>query len=420
MPQKAFRKILSRELQRIDSANSAKRNERIITGFTNHPNPRACIDGEEFVIWNSNDYLGLRHHVTLKRAEAAATETYGTGPGAVRFISGTCNVYKDLERAIAQFHKREDAMVFSSAFAANLAVIASVTKGQSKNSLVDDSTLVLSDALNHRSLIEGIRVAGLSKDNVHVYNHLDIQHISQLLEQHAGTFVRVWILTDGVFSMLGEVIPLNRMRDATNRFQDAYEQGVWILVDDSHGVGAVGKTGRGVEEVTGAHADILVGTLGKGFGCDGGYIAGEKVLIEYLRESASTYIYSNPMSPGAAGAALEAIRLVDSEEGISLLESLGENIAYFKQCAADLSVPLAADAIHPVQPVFIGDPAKAVALREYLYTHKALVSAITYPVVAAGADEIRIQISALHDRGEIDILLNAIKNFLLAYPSKTE
>src|SRR3989338_10854258 len=173
MPKKAFFESLEKEIARIDNSKTAKRNEKIIEGFTKEDVHKAIINGKKYLVFNSNDYLGLRFDKEVKKSEREASEKYGAGPGSVRFIAGTYQVYKDLERALAKFHGRDDAMIFSSAFAANLAVISCLIKGQSKDSLVLSNTLVISDALNHRSIIDGVRVAGIKSEQKAIYKHLD-------------------------------------------------------------------------------------------------------------------------------------------------------------------------------------------------------------------------------------------------------
>jgi len=410
MSRQNFFKLLESELDRIDGVKTSKRNEKIITGFTRDSSPRAIIDSKELLIFNSNDYLGLRFHPELKKAEAMASEEFGTGPGAVRFISGSLAPHKNLEAKLAKFHNREDAMVFSSAFATNLATIFSLIVGQSKDSVVDSDVLVISDALNHRSIIDGIRIANLPKEQKEIFAHMDVADLERILKENVNKYKRVIVITDGVFSMLGEVQKLKEIREMVDNYDDKYPQGVLLIVDDAHGIGALGDTGRGTEEVTGVQADVLVGTLGKGLGADGGYVVADKTIIDYLRESAATYIYSNSISPGTASAGLRAVELLDEKEGQTRIKNLKENIKYFKQLARENNFKMAADSIHPIQPLLIGDPDKSKSLVEYLYKNDILVTSINYTVVAKGSDEIRIQLSATHTKEDIDRLIEAIRN----------
>ncbi len=286
MSKENFFNLINKEIKRIDETKTEKRHEKIIEGFDE--NKRAIINGKKYLIFNSNDYLGLRFNKKINKAEEEASKKYGSGPGAVRFISGTMKVHKDLEAKIANFHKREDAMIFSSAFAANMAVLHCIIKGQSKTSLIDGNTLVISDELNHRSIIDGIRVAGLAKENKTIFKHMELDDLDKVLEQNKGKFKRVLVVADGVFSMLGEYIDIGKMQKIVEKYDSDYEEGIISAIDDSHGVGCFGKTGRGCEEKTNGKCDILIGTLGKGFGCDGGYITGKKALIDYMRESCAT------------------------------------------------------------------------------------------------------------------------------------
>jgi len=402
-----FYQQLQAEVKRIDAAHTTKREEVIIDGFQFKPSVHALIKGKPFLVFNSNDYLGLRHHPQLVQAEHQATDQYGTGPGAVRFISGSLKVHRDLEKALAKFHHRDDAIIFSSAFAANLAVLFSLIKGQSRDSLVDDSVIVISDELNHRSIIDGIRLANLAKEQKAIFKHMNADHLRQVLQTNVGKFKRALIVTDGIFSMLGEYQDLKKLRTVIDKFDDQYELGVLLVVDDAHGVGAFGKTGRGTEEVSGAPADVLIGTMGKAFGSDGGYVVGEQTVIDYLRESAATYIYSNNVTPGTAAAALTAVKLLDTTEGKKILQSLVDNITYLKKGLLKLGYQFAVQSTHPIQAMLIGDTTKTKALKQALHKQGILVTNINYPVVPPGRDEIRVQLSAVHSRADLDQFLKA-------------
>lgn len=402
MPRTAFYQVLQQEIDRIDAASVSKRHERIIEGFTGGYNARALIGGKEYRIFNSNDYLGLRHHQALKAAEVQASEQYGAGPGAVRFISGSLKVHHDLEAKLAAFHGRQSAMVFSSAFATNMGVLFSLLKGQNKDSKLQDNPLVVSDELNHRSIIDGIRVAGMGSEAKAIFKHLDPSSLSELLKASLGKFDRVLVVTDGVFSMLGEIQKLKELRAVVDEFDAQYPNGVLLVVDDAHGVAACGTTGRGTEEVTGAQADVLIGTLGKGFGADGGYVVADEVVINYLRESAATYIYSNGIPPATAGAALAAVNLLDTPEGAQMLATLSGHIQLFKEKMTAAGFSFAAESVHPVQPLLIGDAAKSKALTQALFDAGFLVTNLSYPVVTKGRDEIRVQLSAAHTTQDIE------------------
>lgn len=402
-----FYEMLKKEITRIDEAKTSKRHERIIEGFTQDKSPKAIIAGKQYHIFNSNDYLGLRHHKVLKKAEHEASKQFGSGPGAVRFISGTLSIHKELEKKVAAFHHRDDAIIISSAFAANLAAMFCLSQGLTKTSLIDNDVLIISDSLNHRSIIDGVRITGLPKEQRVIFEHMNPQSLADVLKQYQGKHRRVVVVTDGVFSMLGEYQQLKKIREVISQYETYYPLGILLVVDDAHGVGIAGDTGRGVEEIEGVQADVLVGTFGKGFGSDGGYITGNQVIIDYLRESAATYIYSNSISPGTAGAALASFDLADSSVGKRLLNKSRKNTKYFIKTMKQAGFEFAAKSSHPIQPVLISDTAKTKRYVEELFAQGILVTNISYPVVPQGRDEIRVQISATHTKEDIDYLVHA-------------
>ena len=413
MSHKNFLTVLKSEIERIDKVKTSKRFEKIIDGFTKEKSPKAIINKKKYQVFNSNDYLGLRHHPLLKKAEQKASKIYGTGPGAVRFISGSLKIHRDIEKALAKFHKKDDAMVFSSSFATNLAVLYCLISGQNKDSLVDANVIVISDALNHRSIIDGIRIANLPKEQRTIFRHMDTGHLSQVLEANKNKYKRALVVTDGVFSMLGEYQKLKEIRNIIDRYDGQYENGVLLVVDDAHGVGIAGKTGRGIEEVEGVKADVLIGTFGKAFGADGGYVVASQTIIDYLRESAATYIYSNSIPPGTAGAVLKSIEILDRTVGKKLLKNSKENVAYFKKQMKKVGYQFATDSSHPIQPVLIGDPIKTSDLVGKLFKKNIIVTNISFPVVPKGRDEIRVQISAVHTKKDIDQLVKAFEEELV-------
>jgi glycine C-acetyltransferase len=320
-------------------------------------------------------------------------------------------VHLELEEKLAEFHNREAAMVFSSAFAANLATMFCLSSGQSKDSLVNKDVLVVSDSLNHRSIIDGIRLANLPDQNKAVFEHMNMANLREVLVANIGKASRVLVVTDGVFSMLGEYQHLAEMRQIIDEYDSQYPCGVMMVVDDCHGIAACGPNGRGVEELSGVKADVLVGTLGKGFGTDGGYVVASKRIINYLRESSATYIYSNSITPGTAGAALVAVRIVDSPAGKKLLKKSAENTKYFKKLMLEAGLCFAAESTHPIQPVLIGDSAKSKKIAEDLLAKNILVTNLSYPVVQKGRDEIRVQISAAHSNEQIEYLVNCFSQY---------
>lgn len=411
MSKQNFYATLQSEINRVDTAAISKRHERVISSFRPDGSRKAVIQNQEYLVFNSNDYLGLRFDPRLAESEHSATLRFGASPGAVRFISGTLEIYQQLEQRLAEFHGREAAMVTSSAFAANVGVLHALIKGQSKDAVINSEVLVLSDALNHRSIIDGIRVANLPSEQRKAYAHLDVAEVRSLLVQNQNGYKRVLIITDGIFSMLGECAPLDQLRALADEFDEKYEHGVQLVVDDSHGVGVFGKHGRGCEEVCSAQADVLIGTMGKAFGADGGYVVANQVVIDYLRESTATYIYSNSISPGVAGAALQAVEIAASEDGDRLRKKLQSLINYIKQQVTKTKYTFAKNSDHAIQPLLVGNPDETKQLTKHLFNAGCLITPINYPIVPKGQDEIRIQLSALHSQEDVDVLISALSSF---------
>ena len=261
-----------------------------------------------------------------------------------------------------------------------------------------------------RCIIDGIRVANLPKENRFVFNHLDLSDLDRILKEKRGAFQRAIVVTDGIFSMLGEAQDIKKMRQIVDAHDAHFPEGACLVVDDAHGVGAFGKTGRGVEEHFQEKGDVLIGTLGKAFGADGGYVVADQTIIDYLRESAATYIYSNSISPGTAGAALASFHLMETGEGKMLLERLERNRAHFHREMEKAGCAFAANSVHPIQPVLLGDSTKTTRFKQGLYDGGILVTSINYPVVPKGRDEIRVQISAAHTAEDIDAFVSCWKS----------
>jgi glycine C-acetyltransferase len=329
-------------------------------------------------------------------AEEEASRRFGAGPGAVRFISGTYQPHVDLERRLAAFHGREAAMIFSSAYATVVSVLVP---------LASDQTVVISDELNHNSIINGIRLARPA-DKV-IYPHNDVAGLERQLEAFAGKARRALVVTDGVFSMRGDQAPLADIVEVARRWDGRYEENVVVVVDDSHGVGALGDTGRGTEETTGARGDLLIGTLGKAFGVNGGYVAADAAVVAYLRETSPMYIYSNPITPAEAAAALAAIDLLDSADGRRLLAHLHALTRRFEAGLVELGYEVIPGE-HPVVPLMVRDTARTRELVRHLRQRGILATGLAFPVVPRGDEEIRFQVCADHTEGDIDEVLAAL------------
>jgi len=364
--------------------------------------PRVLIEGEgdkPFLRMNSNGYLGLSLRCAIVVAERGAVQDYGTGPGAVRFISGTWGPHLDLERALASFHGRAAAMVFSSAYASVMGVLTS---------LITSETAVISDELNHNSIINAIRLSRPRER--YVYRHLDLAELEARLREGAASCKRAIIVTDGVFSMRGDHGPLAEIDAIARKHDPAFPENVLLVVDDSHGVGAFGATGRGTEEHAGAAADILIGTLGKAFGVNGGYVVASAAVIEYLRETSPLYVYSNPIAPGEAAAAATAVMLVDGPVGRELLKHLSEMARRFRDGLTQLRFEtIAGD--HPIVPLLVRDSPRTGELVRHLRQHGVLATGLAFPVVPRGSEEIRFQICADHTAADIDEVLGVLGKF---------
>ena len=365
--------------------------------------PRYLLAGcgdRPFLRMNANGYLGMSLRKEVIAAEEAAAEKFGAGPGAVRFISGTFTTHVALEKKLAAFHGREAAMIFSSAYAAVMGVITA---------LIEQDSIVLSDALNHNCIINAIRLSR-PKDKS-VYRHLDMHDFEMSVKTAITRCEHLLVVTDGIFSMRGDHAPLNVICDIAAKYHHAFARGITVMVDDSHGVGAFGATGRGTEEVTqAAGIDMLVATLGKSLGVNGGYIVAAAPVIEYLRETSPFYVYSNPITPSEAAAASQALDILDSQRGRSLLAKLRRLTLFFETGLKDLGFEIIASD-HPIVPVMIRNTEKTAALVRHLFDNNILATGLTYPVVPQGDEEIRFQVTADHTEDDIQTVLDVLRSW---------
>ena len=397
--------VLDASLQELQAQGRRKGEENIISSIKpagNGHGPRYFLaqhGNREFIAMNSNSYLGLSMHPQVIGAEERAAREFGTGPGAVRFISGTYQPHITLEKKLASFHGREAAMIFSGAYAAVMGVLPQ---------LIDEDTIVLSDGLNHNCIINAIRLARPARKLI--CRHLDMGDLEGKIRGCIGQGKRLLVVTDGIFSMRGDYAPLDELSSLCRRYEERFEQGIVTVVDDSHGIGALGQTGRGVEEFTKTRADILVATLGKALGVNGGYVVANRTVIDYLRETAPFYIYSNPITPAEAAAAEQALALLESPAGHQLLDRLRRLTGRFEAGLRELGFEILAGP-HPIVPLLIRDTQKTAALVQHLFTHNILVTGLNFPVVPKGDEEIRFQVSASHTEQDIDYVLNVLADF---------
>ncbi len=364
--------------------------------------PRFRLAGQgdkPFIRMNANSYLGLSLHPEVIEAEEVTARALGAGPGAVRFIAGTHAQHVALERALAAFHERDAGMIFSSAYAAVVSALAALT---------DKTTFILSDELNHNCIINAIRMSRPAGKAI--YPHLDLAALDRSLDAVKGKARRAIVVTDGIFSMRGDHAPIDEIMAIAARHDDAFPENVVVLVDDSHGVGAFGETGRGTEEYTGSPpCDILVGTLGKAFGVNGGYVVSSSSVIRFLRESSPLYIYSNPITAGEAAAALKSLEILTGPEGPERLDRLRMLTRRFEAGLVERGFEII-PGDHPIVPIMIRETAETKRLVAALFDAGILATGLAYPVVPRGDESIRFQINADHTVATIDYVLAALSS----------
>ena len=339
----------------------------------------------------ANNYLGLADHPAIVAAAAEAVRTRGYGMASVRFICGTQDLHKDLERAITSFLGTGDTLLYSSCFDANTGLF---------ETLLSEQDAVLSDALNHASVIDGIR---LCKAQRYRYAHRDMAELEKGLRETAGLRIRL-IATDGVFSMDGDFARLDAIVALAERY------GALVMVDDSHATGFIGPTGRGTPELFGVadKVDLITSTLGKAVGGGtGGFTSGQRELIELLRQRSRPYLFSNAVPPMICAAGLKALELI--QQGDELRRRLEENARFFRQSLEKLGFKVR-PGTHPIMPVMLGDAALAVRMADRLLEEGVYVIGFSYPVVPKGEARIRVQVSAAHTREQLTRAVTAFEN----------
>ncbi|MFO1428514.1 MAG: 8-amino-7-oxononanoate synthase [Candidatus Competibacteraceae bacterium] len=384
-------KDLSLQLQQRRAQN-LYRSRRVLAG---PQSAEVVIDGRRYLAFCSNDYLGLANHPALIHAFQSAAERYGVGSGAAHLISGHSHEHHALEEELAEFTERPRALLFSTGYMANLGVISA---------LLGRGDAVYEDRLNHASLLDGGLLSGA---RLRRYAHADTQALAQRLASHEGG--EALIATDGVFSMDGDLAPLPALAKVAN------EHGAWLMVDDAHGFGVIGREGKGSLDHYGldlAKVPIVIGTLGKAFGTAGAFVAGGEELIETLIQTARTYIFTTAAPPALAAATRVSLRLARQEEWRR--EKLRTLVERFRAGAVQLGLSLL-ESWTPIQPLLIGDSGRAVALSEALRQQGLLIGAIRPPTVPVGTARLRITFSAAHSEQQVDRLLDALES-VLAHP----
>ncbi len=382
---------MSKRFTHLQQVLATKRNQHLYraTRIANSPQqPQRIIDGRNILTFCSNDYLGLANHPLVIKAFQQAANEFGVGAGAAHLVQGHTRLHQALEERLAVFTQRDRALLFSTGYMANLGVV---------NALVERHDTVYQDRLNHASLIDAGLLSGAKLIR---YPHNDMTNLTQRLT--AQTQGQALILSDGVFSMDGDKAPLKEL------VQLAQQHDAWLMVDDAHGFGVLGQTGAGLVEEQGLTQDelpILMGTLGKALGTSGAFVAGNEDLIEYLVQTARTWIFTTAQPAAIAAATLASLNLLTTESWRR--DHLRQLIYYFTQSAQTLNLPLLPSAT-PIQPLLVGSSEKALHMSQQLEAQGIMVVAIRPPTVPPNTARLRITLSAAHTFADIDRLLEAL------------
>ncbi len=351
---------------------------------------RVKVRGREVVMLTSNNYLGFANHPRIREAQKKAVDRWGAGMASVRFICGTEQLHKELEAEISSFFGTEDAILYMSCWNANEGLFAAI---------LEEPDGLYSDELNHASIIDGVRLCKAKRYRV---PHNDTKAFARMLAEDTTSRFRL-MMTDGVFSMEGEEASLRELA------RICQEKNVLLAVDDAHATGVLGKTGRGTAEEQGVSDQIAVttGTLGKAMGsAAGGFVAGPRPLIETLRQRSRTYLFSNSLPPAVVAGSLEAFRML--KEDPTPVRKLRENAFYFRKAITEAGFKIPHGS-HPIVPVIVGDTAKALAMGKALFEEGVYVSGFGYPVVPHGQARLRCQVSAAHERRDLDRAVEAFR-----------
>ena len=372
----ALSKAISETINAAKAAGTYK-TERVIKS---PQGPEVLVGNKRFLNFCANNYLGLSSHPAIRSAAKAAIDSHGYGMSSVRFICGTTDIHKELEAKISTFHGMQDTILYPSCFDANGGIF---------EALLTEEDAVLSDALNHASIIDGIR---LSKAKRFRYKHLDMADLEKQLEECKDARMRL-IVTDGVFSMDGDIAPLDKIRQLADKYPNTY-----IMVDECHGTGVFGSFGKGTPDLFDVKVDIINSTLGKALGGGtGGYTTATREVVDLLRQKSRPYLFSNSIPPPVVGASLKAIDLL-MDPASDLQKRLQDNIEYFREHMHQAGFTILGDDRCPIVPVLIGDARISAELAENLLGRGIYVTSFSYPVVSKDTARIRVQISAAHTR----------------------
>ena len=394
----SINELLTAELTRLEESKTFKYE----TSLQSAQDGTVTVRGKKVVMLASNNYLGMSNHPKVKKAAINGIKKYGYGLASVRFLTGTQTIHLELEKKISEFIKVQDTILFSSSFAANVALFSALTN--ESLGYINYKDVIYSDRLNHASIIDGQRLCRSETTDRKIYAHADIADLERQLEQDKDKEYRTRIIaTDGVFSMEGDLAPLPQIVDLAKKYQAI------VYIDDAHGIGVCGKTGRGTAEhfgLTGS-IDIIVGTLGKAIGgAAGGFIGGSKVFVEYLRQKGRPYIFSNSLPPAVVCGSLAAFDLLEKDK--SIIKRLHENTAYFRKEINDLGFKIIYGT-HPIVPIMLGEASLAQEFSQALLKAGVYIKGLWYPVVPKGEARLRAQISAALKKREIDRALEAFR-----------
>lgn len=390
--------LFSAELKRLEDSNTFKYE----TPLQSPQGGVVRVKNKDVVMLAANNYLGMSNHPTVRKAAIDGLKRYGYGLASVRFLTGTQTIHLELEKQISKFLKTEDTILFSSSFAANVAFFSAIAN--EKLGFESYKDVIYSDRLNHASIIDGQRLCRSETTERKIYNHADMADLErQLVEDKNKDFRVRMIATDGVFSMEGDLAPLPKILELAKRYNAV------VFIDDAHGIGVCGKTGRGTAEHFGVlgQVDFIVGTLGKAIGgAAGGFISGSKPMIEYMRQKGRPYIFSNSLPPAIVMGTKAAFDLLSKDK--SIVKRLHQNTVYFREKIVALGFKII-EGIHPIVPIMLGEASVAQEMSAELLKAGVYIKGLWFPVVPNGEARLRAQISAALTRRDIDRSLRAFE-----------
>ncbi|MDU5645860.1 MAG: 8-amino-7-oxononanoate synthase [Veillonella sp.] len=366
-----------------------EQNKRSIKFYEPIDAVRVKCENREFIMMASNNYLGLTHDIRVQQAAIQAVQHYGSGSGGARLTSGSFPLFNELETAISDFKHTEQALIFNTGYMANVGTITA---------LMNKHSVIISDELNHASIIDGCRLSGAQIER---YKHKDVEHAEYILKNYKSA--HKMIITDGVFSMDGDIAPLDRLYELSKDYN------ALLMVDDAHATGVIGN-GRGTAHHFGlTDVDVQLGTLSKALGSVGGYVAGRKELIEYLINYSRSFIFSTALSPADIGAALEALRIIHDDS--SVVDTLRKNTVYMAHKLQAMGIDC--DDETPIFPIVVGENDRALTLARELKERGIIITAIRPPTVPVGESRLRMTVTAAHSKEQVDYVAKTLHELLV-------